>query len=228
MTPESPTGTSEFNISTKSTHEWLTDHKMKLSTNTVRNQITNDIYENARELNSEIDWSFVLDHVRAQRPGAGIVRGVPAITHLLSRSIGSHAERMGWDMHSPEIVYMSGYFFYQALNKEFDRLEEQIRASDEGKRKFLTSEARETKIQQERDEAEKINTFKQRLDESLKAYSQHNGLIDAKHLVVLQALLSIRYAEHKKRDQLIKLLKNGDIEGAFTFVSEFYATAKLH
>lgn len=85
-----------------------------------KNVIAMDILNNCRELlgveGKGIDWEEVLDNTRVERIG-GMAVGLGALA-AHSNVIGAVAASAEWNMHDPEVVYMSAKFFARIIIKE--------------------------------------------------------------------------------------------------------------
>lgn len=201
----------KFNISLKTPHEWLASQR-SWSDWLVRVRITDDIVANAMELESGVEWGVVLNHIISISDRQRYV-GKSAITQSIAMTVGAVASNMGWHMHSPEVVYMSGFHPFWSLSKDLAILNRRLEEAEEGKRKFISEEAEEETIEREKREAGKIGAYRRRIGDSLEVYSQQTLPSNPLYLDILQGLLYLGHS--KARDQryrIFELLKKGKLE----------------
>lgn len=206
----------KFQISPKTHHEWLAsvrswgDWKARL-------RVAEDIITNAREVESGVDWSEILDRTFAKVHGRDHYTGKLAVTNSIAGTVGSVASNMGWSMQSPEVVYMSGYYFFWGLGKDIDSINQRLNKIDE--RIFDSEESRKKRLQKEQDDVARLGTYRKRLGNSLDFYTNQSfpaGGLD-EYLEILQKLL---WAGHNnqlgsKRYPIFNLLKAGQIREAY-------------
>lgn len=83
-----------------------------------------DMFKNSMELAPEIGEDAILGCLTHWRMGTNRPeRGIPALAYSVATSVGSAAAHMGWHMHSPEVVYMSGFHIAWAVGINIRNLE---------------------------------------------------------------------------------------------------------
>lgn len=206
-----------FRITPKSSNRLLTSYER--SSSNFKKAVARDMVLNAEELGGE-DLNFILDHIHIQ-VGSTSVKGISAIEFSVGATVGSFASRTGKHMHSPEIVYMSGYYFYKVLDRRFQKLNPQVELGRQGERKFGTKEQKKEQLDKEEHELKKVVAFKDRLRASLTQFAEQKGLSDPKYLEILRRLIFMRGSDNQKeRDKIIDLLKTGNIAGAYEILKE--------
>ncbi len=201
-----------FRITPKSSNEWLVSHKIISSD--VKRTIAGNIVLNAEELVGE-DLNFILDLIHLEAAHAKI-KGINAIALSVGATVGSFALKMGKDMHSPEIVYMSGCYLYKVLDQRSQELNLLVERGRQGLRRFEKEEQKKKKLEKEKREAEKVAAVRGRLQTSLTQFAEQKGLSDPKYLELLRRLTFMLGSDSQvKRNKIIDLLKTGDIAGAY-------------
>lgn len=203
--------TKEFVISAKTTYLQLAGEK-SIRDSRLRWRIAGDVINNARELERGINWVEVLSHIFWVQD-KDIFYGRKAIANSIAVSLASIAINMGWSMHSPEVVYMSGLHPLRGLVKHIESLDENIAKAPE--RKFESEEKKEEIIRKERDEAGRLSIFRKRLEESLGEYAKQNLPENPTYLRILRRIL---YVKPEIRRKIIFFLRNGQIESAATLL----------
>lgn len=203
-----------FQISPKTPHEWLATVR-RWSEWKARLSVAEDMVNNARELESGVNWSEILARTFAIVDKRRRYTGKLAIVHSIAGTVGSVTSNMGWSMHSPEVVYMSGYHFFWGLGKDIDHINERLAMAEE--RIFDSQEAKQKILQKEQQDVKRLGTFRHRLGESLDLYARQSfpaGDLD-QYLEILKGLL---YAGHsqlgQKRHSILHFLKSGQIREA--------------
>lgn len=203
-----------FRISPKTTNAWLASYD-RIESNFCL-AVADDIIANARELEGGINWSEILaNQTFVTSHGRSRYSGKSAIARSVAVTVGTVALQMGWNMDTPEVVYMSGYHFFWELGKTVGYLTKRIQAAEE--RIFITEEAKQTTIKRETDYANQLNSFREKLGQSLDVFA-HQNLPPENLDIYLEILGEITYPLHKeiryKRYAIFQLLKAGDIAGA--------------
>lgn len=188
----------------------------------TREQISNDIVANTTEVAGGFDWEKIIGrHFALIHQGRRYI-GRAAITFSVAQTIGSAAANMGWNMHSPEAVYMSGYHVLYVLKKTLRGFNQRIEDTEEGKRTFLNEEARLATLQKERTEAERLKRATAHLKNSLKEYAHQNLPYsqDDLYLKILQALIYIKgkRLSSSERKKVFELLRNNSLDQAFNIL----------
>ncbi|OGH15227.1 MAG: hypothetical protein A2860_03655 [Candidatus Levybacteria bacterium RIFCSPHIGHO2_01_FULL_37_33] len=218
MSPEVPDPEQKvFRITPKHPNKWLVSHK--ITSSDAKRTIANDVVLNAEELEDELDLNFILDHIHIEAVGVRS-KGINAVAFSVATTIGSVALRMGKDMDSPEIVYMSGYYFYGVLDQLAQKLNPQIEAGRQGARRFVSEEAKKKQLDKEEREAEKVAASKDKLQTSLAQFAEQGGLSDPQHLEILKRLTFMPNSDNQKKHKIIDLLKTGDIAGAYEILQK--------
>lgn len=212
----------QFNISPKTPNTWLIEQR-HFNLGNARIRIAEDMIENAKEIESGIIWHEVLENLQVT---AGNKRhiGKWAIVNGFSATVGSVAAQAGWDMHSPEIVYQSGYLPFWALGKEVARLNERIQETEAGIRTYISEEKREATLALDRKRAPLLGIFRKRLGKSLHQYLTQELSGDPLKGRILQALLfsSHNATSSRTRIKILGFYKQGDIEKAAELVDSSY------
>lgn len=205
-----PVPTKIFNISEKTTH------KVLASSLGSRGQITNDIVQNAMELVPDIDWILVLSYIEDKDTYGRIrSRNKSAIANSIALPISSVATHMGWDMHSPEVVYMSSFHPLKFISQRLTKLEELSKSN----RVFLTDEQREIKLQKEREEVSVLTPIWKKLKWSLEEYARQNLPDDSIYLRILENLSYLgKSMRTRKKEKIYDLLKEGKLAEAASFL----------
>lgn len=81
-----------------------------------KERVAKDMFSNSRELAPEIGEEIILGCLVHWRMGTNRPeRGIPALAYSIATKIGITAANIGWHMHSPEVVYMSGFHISWAV-----------------------------------------------------------------------------------------------------------------
>ncbi len=166
----------------------------------VKGRIAKDIFTNAIELAPTIDEKAVLNCLVHYRRGSTRKEtGIPALAYSVASTIGSTAAKMSWDMHSPEVVYMSGYHILWATGENIKNLESR------GK-----TDTPEYKV---------IKICREDLGEAVFEYVDRYLSTTEDLLEILRALIYPRHSNIKNRIPTIhKYLGLGDIDRALTIL----------
>lgn len=211
----------EFLISAKASHEIFSSgwfHKYD-----VRTTLTSDIIQNMRELTHGVDIEELLGYIRLPARLEFTLTGSPYVSHRGERTIrkfyaftiGSIASQMVWDMDTPEIVYLSGYLLYDALNSNIESLRKRL-----GNTEILYSSEEKKRILMEKKEAEleRIIPAKEFLETQLEEFVAQHGLLDNRYLEILRGLLRLSGKSTLRgniRKRIYDALKNKDIDTAY-------------
>lgn len=202
-----------FRITPKTSNKVLASYE-RLASSSIKKSIAGDMKKNAQELVGE-DLNFILDLIHIEAGGIR-AKGINAVAFSVAPTVGSFALRMGMDMHSPEIVYMSGYYFYQVLDHRSQKLKPLVEAGRQGERTFETEEQEKKQLDKEKQEAEKVAAFKDKLQASLTQFAEQKGLSDPRYLEILRRLTFMLSSDgQEKKAKIIDLLKTGNIAGAY-------------
>ncbi len=224
--PSVDTGTpSTVQISDKTPNTWLKEHQKEWATNDVRDKLTDDIITNARELTSEVDWGEILKNTTWVAKEGNYI-GRPAVAISVARVIGTVAREMGWNMDSPQVVYMSGSVFVNFLGRRLAYLGDSIKAIEEGKVNFPTEEITQGKLAERKTENARLGTFSHRLTEAMESYIENNQpeATDPKYREILHRLpFTGHQSMLQARNKALIAFKNGKLEQA---VSELNSPPK--
>lgn len=214
MTAENP----EFSISLKTPHSWLVEHSG--NTDIFARQIATDIKLNAEELEPGIVWPDVYDAVYWVHSGT-VYRGTGAIQRMSSRTVGFVAKEMGWSMDSSPMVYMSAHAFINPVNVRLAKLAANIKAAEEGSRKFPDEETKAIRLARESSELAKLSTFNKRLTDSAEAYADVSGLPREGYREFLKKMLITGHGSvQEARRRALTKFKSGDVSGANEIMSD--------
>lgn len=213
--------TRQFEITSKTSWDFLRENYVGPGKNKVWGIVAEDIAKNAKELEQDIDWENTLKHLSVD---LYITRSpnINAIAHTIAKPVANIAVNMGWNMDSPEIVYISGFYFYQLFKNRTDYLEEQQKNLN--KRKFLTDEDRQRTLAKEQSEAGEARENAQKLKNALDEYADQSLPQDPAYLNIIQSLLYLHDSipDREKRGKILKnvlgLLKDGDLLGCLELI----------
>lgn len=212
MVDREPRRRREFHISPKSTHEWLQDAPIR-NFDTLR-QIAGDMLTNVRELEGRVDWSEISRQIKGSRNTH--MYGKEAVAIMVAPTVGSVARHMGWDMHSPEVVYMSGFHPYWILGKELSVMRGNIEDYEQGSRRYKDEEKGREIIKKERATVARLATFRSRLGESLNEFTRQQIPQGEVYVGILQNIpyLTGSKLARSQRTKGLDLLKQGEIDAA--------------
>ncbi len=222
---EFPVPERKFQITPKTTNESLKSQYSRNGTNSqFRSTVAEDMITNAKELDNRIDWREVLGLMST--PRFGVVNsqlrstGKSVLEQQITPTVGSATVKMGWNMDSPAVVYMGGYYFLRWLDNRLDILNEKIENADI---RIFEKDRKDKQLAQERAEAEKLTDFKNKLNESLNAFiTQNFPHIPPENLETYLRILgfflfpSESYKQNSTHKKTIacNLLRTGNIVGA--------------
>lgn len=210
----------KFGISDKLPHAWIADQSV-VASNEYSGRLTTDIFNNAKELEPGVDWVEVTGTAKWSKSKGALMKGLPAIEARVSRLVGSVAREMGWDMDSPEIVYMSTYAFVRPLRKRIIELNENIKAVETGQRKFPSLEIGEQRVAAETTEAIRLEEYNNRLTEKVELFADEAWPGDEYYRKTLQALLRTGHTSTiNQRKKALTQLKDGKPEESYKILSE--------
>lgn len=213
-----------FHITPKTPHETLAKVELWTRYYNPRLMVARDMLANAKELEDGVVWPEIQDQIIAIS-GKRRYHSTDALARSVAGSLGSVASYMGWDMHSPEVVYMSTYHIMFTLGKRVQGLNERLALADE--RQFISDELRQKTLAKEKADAGRLGAFEKRIRQSLQEYAQQFLPPDDRYLQVLQSLL---YSSHigitvKQRNKIMDYIKQGNIDQAYAVIEEIRANA---
>lgn len=200
----------EFHISPKTPHEWLAGVNLGSSFDS-KDRLAGDIILNVTELEPGIDWNDTLNNSTYVFQGRKL-HGKNIITFYLASKIGFAASRMGWDMHSPQVVYMSGYFFQSTFSSRLNQLKGQLEDFNRGERKFVSKETEYTALTKEAEETTKLGTDLEKISASLEEFKNQYLPENETYLKILQSFT--RLPASYTKDKILNLLKGNKIQEA--------------
>lgn len=207
----------EFHITEKTPHSWLASQRSLLYYD-VRKRIAEDMVANARELTNDVNWTVVLDNVESRSKSTRYT-GWRAISESVAYSVGTVAVRMEWDMHSPPVVYMSGYHPAWALGAKLDYLNQWLLDTEAYKRIFVDEGAKAAAVKKVNEEIGMLGIFRSRIRGVLTQYAQQNLSGGEEHLEVLQALVYFPSQRiGRARFAVFDALKREDYQRAYALV----------
>lgn len=187
-----------------------------------------EIIKNAKKLvpATENVWKEILEKV-ARRYTYGKQqdhRGETAIANTVAGPIRHICDYMEWKekLNSPEIIYLSGFYFLSISASKRDSLDEQINAINDGTRVFLDEEKKNEALEKERKDLFLISAFHDQMEKALAEYKKCMPESDPKYLEVLQKLIYFDYAQMKKDgigNDAMDYLKKGFFDEALDKVS---------
>ncbi len=182
----------------------------------IRRSLTQNIIANGKQFAPSADWNAILDCVTENTIEGRPIQGESLISKYFTPKLASIAFRMGWGMDTPEVVYISGFYFTNYLAERLNKLQFQLA----GGMTFQTDAQKEKILEGKRNEAFKIDGLKIELDGGLSEFANaHLADKDPLYLKVYQRLsrYQVVYDEHKARrekDLVCNLLKEGKIAEA--------------
>lgn len=199
----------EFEISIKTPKSQLKQWGRQVGQGESGPIITRDIILNAKQLaGGDVDWDAALPHIRCETTG-GLYWGERAVRHGIARTIGSIASRLGYDMHSPHIVYLCGDFFALSFDSRASLLDEGLAQIDTGSRRFVSEEKKEQAIERERSDIVCLRSWESAMREAIVDYADQNQL-DMEYLQVLLSLLYLPAKHSVRRGEQFDLLRRGE------------------
>lgn len=214
----SPLPPSTFSISPKTAHEWLVEQKRPGFDYAA--QLKEDIIKNAMEIEKGVNWGDVISSISWIRQGKRHEGGA-AIQQSVATTVGAIARVMGWNMHTPEVVYMSSYCIIHPLTTRIDALNKDIAAIENGTHRFPTDDAKTQKLTAEKQEAGKLGAFRKKLKDSTKAYADTSLPQDDTYRAVLRMLIRTGHDSTRTiRDKALRRLKNGNASEALEILQK--------
>jgi hypothetical protein len=198
-----------FHISVKASHAWLLENNLR--NDRVRERISDEIISNAQEVGNGINgqgWTEILNNVKHTEPNWRSHRGKWAIYKTIAIPAGMVGRTAGWDMHAPEMAYISTFHMLTPIADRITFLEESLAAADS--RRFKSEAERDATLASERNEAQRFRGYREELTESLDEYATQHGF-EAGKRKVLEALLSATAA---LRNKMLAFLQSGEIDKA--------------
>ncbi len=209
---------STIRISEKTPNTWLKEHKKEWATMDLRNKLADDIITNARELTSEVSWGEILDGISWVSSGQNY-KGRSAIATSVATVIGTVAKEMGWNMDSPQVVFMSGSVFVNFLGRRLAHLGELVKGLEAGKGDFPTEELRQERLQERTAENARLGVFSHRITEALESYMGAN-LPEVTNPQYQEILSMLPFTGHQSmtliRDRALTAFKKGRLEQAIS------------
>lgn len=205
-----------FNISPKSTHQWMS--AQELNYGDVRLKIADDILLNGRELEDGINWAVVEDCVRFHSRGKTST-GRWALQRSGAVRFASIAVNMGWDMHSPEIVYMSGSHINWYVVNEANKSKQRVADVEEGRIRFEDAEQTDLFKAQQMNRSGMLIGYASKFNESLVEYGRQFLPNSDGYLEVLKGMTHLnRLGVTHERYELFELLKAGSFDQALVLL----------
>lgn len=218
----------------KLTHQWLEANPLTKAD--VKDQIGADILQNAQALNPDIPWGAVLQIVSWARPG--IARrpftGRLAITIAVAQGIGSAAREMGWNMDSPQVVYMGSSAISSLISRRLSSIAETETNIQTGVHRFPTEELKQQRLSELTEESGKLGVCVQRIQSALEQYSKEN-IPEAENPAYLEALKAFPFMSYGSkilnRDKAYTDFKKGEYQSAVAHLRDtgktLYGSNKL-
>lgn len=204
-----------FDISEKSRNEWLSENQRNV--NTLRVAVANDIIQNARELDpTGVSWDEVIERYTCrQGNGDRMLKGRGAVASVIAEPLAAMSIRLGWHMHSPGTVYVSGVHFAKFLTVEAAMRRARASSMEIGEIKFDSPQRGVKAIHEAEALRDRILAYKGSLDESLIQYARLFLLQDERYLEILGTDLHKTVKTNAKRYELFGLLRGGDTGKAY-------------
>jgi hypothetical protein len=207
----------EFHITPKTSNQEL--GVILKNRRRVRETVAADIVQNARELLSVqadmIPTEAILESVRFDQ-GLSSERRTPTSAHTIASTIANSARHMGWDMHTPEIVYLSGFHLACGVISRVHFLVESLVGIETGSIRFLTPEHKEEMVRTREDELQMLEVPARTVEEIVQDYARQRLPHDQKYLAILRCLPymtgdSLKFSG-KSKDGVLKQLRRGEVE----------------
>jgi hypothetical protein len=219
----------EFHISQKRDHAWFAGlSAVPPPPYEDRKEVSRMIDQNAHELFGDTisAWTDVQQHILATAQGTRYT-GIPALTYSLSLSMAAVARRMGWSAHSPEFVYMSGCHYAFSIGRDLEDLNKRIQAAEEGKRQFVSEDARAQRVGSEKAEAGRLAGYRHSMKTTLDEYVQRYLPQGEQYLELLRFLpyASNPMIKKQDREKILNLFEGRDKPGN---LEKAYAELKKH
>lgn len=209
-----------FYISPKSSHAWITEHIKEKSRSDFNKKITDDIIANAMEAEPGVAWPEIIGLASYVDDGQGY-RGRSALAKRFTRAINSTAYSMGWDMSSPQVVYMSIHALIIPVSERLNALNEDTNAIERGTHSFPTNEQRQQRLDAEMQEAGRLGAFIKRLSETAEKYADEFIPKGSEYRNVLKKIIHTGHVSAQKERRVAQdRLRRGDVTGALKKLSE--------
>lgn len=208
-----------FQISPKSSHDWIVEHGTTSGSSEYRQKLTEDIISNGVEIEQGVSWHDVLSTVSWYERGIKYT-GKSAISHSLAPVLGGVAREMGWNMHTPQMVYMSVYVFLGSLGLKLKGINENITAIMSGSSSFASEEVKQMRLKILNDEAGRFGVFMKRIRTSIEEYADGHLPDDENYRSVLQMLTRVGTRQVNKNSgrKAMTALKHGDTKTAYSIL----------
>lgn len=140
-------------------------------------------------------------------------KGEKALARSVSPKFHSLANNLGWDLKSPEMVYISGFYLFSLLRSRLGEINQRREEISGGQITFLTNEQREEEIQKAKEELALLAPLVTKMAEGLEIYAQ-NFSGDPRYLEILQILPQVPIKTLLNKC-VFGQLKNRQIEKAY-------------
>jgi hypothetical protein len=217
---DQPNPQSSFSISSKADIKWL--QKQDLRTIEASGSVARMIWQNAQEVVGAETLAAVENHIVASVRGRRTT-GVTGIRDSIAETVAAVARSMGWNMDSPQVVYMSTHHVSWSVNQDYQTLQQNVERARSGERRFISQEARDTMIAREQSEAERLLPYRDAINYGLARYvseQQATGQFPQgeQYLDVLRFLIYQRSATQAVKKRVISFLQQGKIAEAYQAV----------
>lgn len=162
------------------------------------------------------------------RRGLETYTGKKMVEITIAPTIGSIAKTMGWNLSSPEVVYLSGFYFYQYFTTRVNDLENRFKEVEEGRTTFINDDYEEKTTTNWRNELEKIKEVPTKISQALEKHAREN--LNQKGDDYLRALRLIPYftdlmtenpSAQSARKTAVDLLKQGRIAECLKLMTSY-------
>lgn len=209
----------KFDISPKSSNAWLVEQKTRVTYDYAA-QLGNDILANAMELEPGVPWGEILNSIIWIDTGKRY-QGKSAIQRASATTIGSVARTMGWNMDSPEVVYMSIHAIILPLSVKIAALNQDLSDIEAGRNKFETEEAKVRRVEEVMQRVRKLGVFDGKLRESAEAYADQFLPQDPVNRKVLRRILMTGHdSTTKQRLRALTQMQHGNWTAAEDVLSK--------
>lgn len=196
------------------THEWLQTHD--LSKFPIRKLLGTQVIRNAQGLILESDWDSIKNAVSSQPLSSGEItgqtyKGEVAIGGAFAEKIGATAKALGWDMDSPQVVYMSTSAVLSLVEVRLNTLSGNIERILGKTIRYSSPEETTRQLESKTEERNQLQASSKRIKSSLQEYAEKTmpeESKDPKYLEVLQAFT------HFSRGSAYTAFRNGDYANA--------------
>lgn len=206
-----------FNITPKTTNEWLKSHSS--SSTQFKERVTADILKNGQEVGGNISWPAVFSSLRCVSLGK-VYTGEKATYNSISTTVGCAVAQMGWNMHTPDVVYMSGLYYAICTEQRAKQAYDQAVKIETGSAKFTNEAAKERSLEENQNEVGLYGYTSSVLLGSLAEYVKQYKLGDETYLRVLRNLLFLGKLGIKNaaRENLFWHIKSGQVAEALALM----------